>query len=295
MALDSLFKTIKSEGYVLKQLDQYLLGLNNNEESDRAINVNSPSAISSCMRSRYYARTGAERDANSIEPRLRRIFDNGTGVHERLQAYLTKQGMLLMDEVPLRNDYYNIQGHSDGLLDLTESEIGVYEIKSIKSENFKKLKDAEHHHKEQASIYMYCAEERRKHLRRTYSNIFKFVKSKAERVKYFESIYQHLDGGKKYTKEEKIQMQVELNLKADKILFNTKKPITKVFIMYEDKNCQEIKEFCIEWDNSIIYPLLEGCKELNRCVEESILPNREGTKSSQICRWCCFKGQCFIL
>ena len=115
MALNKLFKVMKSEGYVVSVLERYLLSLNSKDEdgSDRAIDVNAPSQVGTCMRARFYARTGVQKDGNSVEPRLRRIFDNGSFVHARIQNYLLEQGMLLMDEVPLRNDEYDIQGHAD--------------------------------------------------------------------------------------------------------------------------------------------------------------------------------------
>ena len=106
MALKAVFSAMKREGYVIKDLDLYLLSLNATDE-DRAIDVNAPSQAGTCMRARYYARTGAPRDFGSVDARTRRIFDNGTKTHERLQEYLLKQGMLLMDEVPVHNYEYN--------------------------------------------------------------------------------------------------------------------------------------------------------------------------------------------
>ena len=96
MALKSVFNAMKREGYVIKDLDLYLLSLNG-EDNDRAIDVNAPSQIGGCLRSRYYSRTRASRDTNAVDARTRRIFDNGTKTHERLQQYLEEQGMLLME------------------------------------------------------------------------------------------------------------------------------------------------------------------------------------------------------
>lgn len=83
MALKSVFNAMKREGYIIKDLDLYLLSLNE-EDNDRAIDVNAPSQIGKCLRQRFYARTQAERDSNAIDARTRRIFDNGTKTHERL-------------------------------------------------------------------------------------------------------------------------------------------------------------------------------------------------------------------
>jgi hypothetical protein len=296
VGLKKIFQTMKSESSILKPLDQYLLSLNSNEESDRATHVNSPSQISTCLRARYYARMGVQADYNAIDPRTRRIFDNGNFVHIRLQEYLTKQGILLMDEVPLRNDDYNIQGHTDGYLRLSKEEVGILEIKSIKQENFAKLKDAEYKHKEQALIYMYCAEMRRKHLRSKYKTEKEFLASVHLRAKYHESLYWFLESGNKHTKEEKIKFQVDLCMRSDEILFNTPQKITKVFVLYENKNSQEIKEFCVEWDMEIVKPLLEDCDYLEECIKTKTIPERAGkNKSDSVCRYCNFRSHCFVV
>lgn len=120
MALKNLFDAMKNEGYVIKDLDLYLAKKANEADENRAIDVNAPSQVGRCPRERYYARTQCvQADPNSISPRSQRIFDNGTGVHERLQGYLKDMGILLMDELPVHNVEYNIQGHTDGVLALT--------------------------------------------------------------------------------------------------------------------------------------------------------------------------------
>ena len=85
--------------------------------------------------------------------------------HERIQNYLLEMNLLICDEVPLLNEEYNIQGHTDGFLDLPEDEVAILEIKSINDNQFNQLKDAKEEHKKQGLIYLYCAEERRQQLR----------------------------------------------------------------------------------------------------------------------------------
>ena len=108
MALSDVFSAMKREGFVIRPLDLYLLSLNK-EDNDRAIDVNAPSQVGTCMRARFYARTGEEPDANSVDARTRRIFDNGTYYHVRMQEYVKEAVLLLMDEVPVHNYEYNIQ------------------------------------------------------------------------------------------------------------------------------------------------------------------------------------------
>ena len=292
----------------------YLLSLDS-KGSDRAKNVNSPSQASVCNRANFYARMGYQNDG-SIDPRTRRIFDNGTKTHERLQEYLLAQGILISDEVPCINEEYNIQGHTDGFLNLgrkTEetvivpkgvlkaklniakySEVGILEIKSINSNGFSQLKDAKQEHKQQAMIYLFCAETRRKYLQETYKTTQEFLDSEEERAEEFKLRYQHLQDGNKYTREEKIQFQVDLCLGADMILYNTSKPMTKVVFLYENKDNQDLKEYCVTMDEDILNATLYKYERLNMACETNEIPPREGTsKSCPTCRWCNYKIECF--
>lgn len=314
MALKSVFNAMKHEGYIIKPLDMYLLSLNS-KDNDRAKNVNSPSQASVCNRANFYARMGYQNDG-SIDPRTRRIFDNGTKTHERLQEYLLAQGILISDEVPCINEEYNIQGHTDGFLNLgrkTEetvivpkgvlkaklniakySEVGILEIKSINSNGFSQLKDAKQEHKQQAMIYLFCAETRRKYLQETYKTTQEFLDSEEERAEEFKLRYQHLQDGNKYTREEKIQFQVDLCLGADMILYNTSKPMTKVVFLYENKDNQDLKEYCVTMDEDILNATLYKYERLNMACETNEIPPREGTsKSCPTCRWCNYKIECF--
>lgn len=309
MSLKTVFKTMKNEGYVIKPMEKYLMSLSSTDE-DRAIDVNAPSQLGACLRSRYYARTKAERDGCAVDPRSRRILDNGTGVHERLQSYLRQQGMLLIDEVPVLNEEYNIQGHTDGILQLTPNELGILEIKSINSNGFNNLKSAKLEHKMQGLIYVYCIEERRKWLHEMYgefradkpklskANFAKFTKDVKNREAYLGQFYQHLKSGKHYTREEKIQFQLNLHASIDGILFNTEKPITKAIFLYENKDTQELKEFTISSEEAeskvLLKNTLEDCAFLNDSVINEELPDREGkSKSDGLCRWCSFKTECW--
>lgn len=295
--MDMMKKAVKNEGYVVKPLELYLLSLSATDE-DRAINVNAPSQIGSCLRSRYYARTGAERDEHSIEPRTRRIFDNGTGVHERLQSYLKECGLLLMDEVPILNDDYNIQGHTDGILKLSDSELGVLEIKSINSRGFSELKSEKPEHKRQGLVYLFCLESRRQYLQKKYSTEEKFNLSILARRRKFASYYDHLKDGSKFTAKEKKMFQVDLCCQADKLLYHCKEPITKVIFLYENKDTQDLKEYCVRSSDpsaiEVMKDILSECKELNECVAKKKAPPREGkSKSDNLCRWCSFKTECW--
>ena len=297
MALKSVFNAMKREGYVIKDLDLYLLSLNG-EDNDRAIDVNAPSQLGGCLRSRYYSRTQASRDTNAVDARTRRIFDNGTKTHERLQQYLEEQGMLLMDEVPVYNATYNIQGHTDGILALGAVEKGVLEIKSINSNGFSNLKTVKEEHRKQGLTYVYCLEQRRLELHEIYSSLSDFVKDKKNRYKKYASLYQHLKDGRRHTREEKIKFQCDLHDKMDSILMETRVPITKAIFLYENKDSQELKEFCVSTreaaSQEVLKEILNECSYINDCIKNGIVPPRcSNSKTSSPCRFCPFTIECF--
>lgn len=294
MALKDMFSAMKKEGYITAPLDRYLYEVAN-RPNDRAVNVNAPSQAGKCNRANYYMRKQVETDG-SIDPRTQRIFDNGTYTHERLQSYLLDMNLLICDEVPLINDEYVIQGHTDGFLDL-EDEVAILEIKSINDNQFSQLKDAKDEHKCQGLIYLYCAEERRLYLRSKYKTRKEFLASQEERAEYFRQHYQHMKSGHRFTREEKIENEVKLNLIADDILYDTEKPVSKVVFLYENKNSQELKEFVVERNittEPILTEVLSRYEELNECCETDTVPPREGTsKSCSMCRWCSYQIECF--
>ena len=300
MALKNVFDTMKRGGYVVRPLEDYLLK-KQDEDHDRAFNVNAPSSIGSCLRARYYARIGTARER--VSARSQRIFDNGTYVHLRIQNALKKCGILVMDEVPVFSAAYNIQGHTDGLIQLSKvtGELGILEIKSINSRNFDNLKGAKAEHECQGLTYQYCVEEHRKFLREKYRDEKEFGRSELSRRKKYAKMYEHLKDGRKFSREEKIAFQVGLHIRFDRVLFNTALPIEKVVFLYENKDTQDMKEFVInagdEKYHDEMREILDDCVSVDRAVcsgKPPLRPQGSG-KSSQICRWCSFKNVCFVV
>lgn len=274
------------------RLDKFLAL--NVEENDRAVNVNSPSQVFKCKRSLFYARTEAEGDG-TIDARLQRIFDNGTHVHLRLQEYLKKEGTLVYDECPCIDEEANIQGHTDGILKITDQEYAILEIKSMNSHQFAKLKEPKEEHIAQATIYCYCTECRRLELQEMTPQEFHH-KSYDKRKAFYESRYQHLVGGKKYTREEKIAKNVEENMMLDEVLYDIKRPINKVYFLYENKDTQDIKEFVVEYDDDLMSDILDFYEEINDYVDSNTVPPREGTsKNCPTCKFCNFRNYCWVV
>lgn len=295
MALKDLMDTLKRGGYIVKALDQYLLTSDDTGE-DRRKDINSPSSASSCSRAIYYSRTGAERSGN--DPRTQRIFDNGSHVHLRLQDYLSKMGILKMEEVPVFDSELETQGHCDGLIELNKRELGVLEIKSINDNGFKALKEAKSEHIMQAQVYLYCLEKWRLHLRSKYktkSEFDKYLKNFKTRL-FYVSMYKHLKDGSKYTKAQKMQFRIETHTKLDTLLWNTSMPINKMIFLYENKNDQSLAEFCVERDEKLINEMKEKFMKINNAVDTQEILDREGTsKSCNVCRFCPHKDNCFVV
>lgn len=298
MSLRGVFEMMKRGGYVIAPYEKYLL-TKQDEDNDRAFNVNAPSSVGGCLRARFYGRKGFSQER--IQARTQRIFDNGSMVHERIQRDLENAEILLMDEVPVFDLDYNIQGHTDGILKLKENELGILEIKSINSRQFGELKSEKEMHRFQGLCYLHCIEKHRKFLRAEYPTKGRFALSTSKRRKKYESLYQHLKGGRKFTREEKIDFQTGLHLKLDKLLYSCENPITKVVFLYENKDTQDLKEFVVSTDDEgareTIEQMLMECSFLNTAIETDTLPERPAgaRKDSGGCRFCNYKDECFVL
>lgn len=269
----------KANGILIPAIETFLM--RKEVGTDRNHQWNSPSSVGNCARQVYFQRMGFTPDVTYNEPRLQRIFDNGTYTHIRLQEYLLGNGVLLDDEAPLFNVPYKIMGTTDGLL-LDGDTIAVLEIKSINSNGFKNLVDAKDEHKMQAGIYLYCLNELRKELLR--GNREQLEKE------YYAKLDSFLEGGSKFTKEEKINMQMESFKKTLDWLEKYPKPITRVYFLYENKDTQELKEFCVERDEKSIQIALEKFESLNNFVENEELPLEE--RDTYKCASCKFKKRC---
>jgi hypothetical protein len=290
-ALKNVFSTMKQTGLV-KRIDTYLLTRKNEDNEDRKNETNSPSGALGCSRANYYQRIGAPKDPTN--PRSQRIFDNGHGVHDRLQTYLEKMGELIMREVPLIHEFDEIQGHTDGLLDQRGNlvEVKVLEIKSINGRGFSSLKAAKEEHIAQASIYLYCVEEQRKALKVDYPTYEEFKASEFyRRVKYAQR-YIHLKEGNRYTREEKIRHKVRQHIQLDNILYKLVRPINKVVFLYECKDTQDLKEYEIERDEAILAAALEKYRDNNEYFAAKKMPPRE-CKNKADGKWCSYLSTCF--
>jgi hypothetical protein len=136
---------------LIEAIDQYLA---TRPKDKRRIRCFHPSTLHKSAQYLYDAYLNGDNNQD-FEPRLLRIFDNGHGVHYRLQRYLKEIGTLVETEVPVENQEYEICGSADGILKLGKRE-GVLEIKSINANGFYATHEPKPDHIIQINIYMFC-------------------------------------------------------------------------------------------------------------------------------------------
>ncbi len=135
---------------LIKMIDGYL---KNRARDKRLKECFHPSSLHKSAKSLYQIYFNG--DQQPVPPRVQRIFDNGHGVHDRLQGYLKDIGVLIQTEVLLSNAEYEIEGTCDGIIEVGDKK-GVLEIKSINQNQFYALYEPKPDHLIQLNIYMFC-------------------------------------------------------------------------------------------------------------------------------------------
>lgn len=276
--IKKISKVDKTDKFLINAIEDYLK--EKPAGKDRNHGWNSPSGVGLCSRHSFFLRTGVPADSISNEPRLQRIFDNGTGVHIRLQSYLKRAGVLLDDEAPLFNLEHKIMGTTDGLLK-DGNTLAVLEIKSINNYGFSTLKDAKPEHKLQAGIYLYCLNELRKEILRG--------KRREIEKQYILKLTEFLQTDKKFTKEEKITRHFNSFKTTLDWLEKYPSPLTKVIFLYENKDTQELKEFVVYNPANEIAKALKKFDDLNIAVETGNIPVKSKSFNCNTCR---YKKEC---
>lgn len=297
-------KNITKETFTAK-LDRQIMRQDNADHS-RAVLVNSPSSSLGCPRENYYKRSGLPQ--KPFSPRTINIFDNGHAVHDRIQKTGKRMGNLIMDEVPLINEKYNIQGHTDGIvimddlkalrvnekLSKEDYELGhipnvqVLEIKSINDTGFSNLIEPLENHKAQGTTYSFCLEQRRLYLRKRYKSISSYLKDKLRWSIYYAKRYKHINN------KELLKTKIKENIIKDIILFHVVEPINKIIFLYENKNTQVRKEYLYEVEEDLQQEVLELFAIAEESWTKKVPPYREcSTKKEGNKRWCNYVDVCF--
>ena len=113
-----------------------------------------PSALGNpCDRFLYFAYTG-QLKGQPLDPTLRRIFDTGNALEERLEKYFTDMGIYIDREIPVKLDNPSISGLIDFLGEHDVYGVLPIESKTINSSGFGKLKKPKDEHTIQLQIYL---------------------------------------------------------------------------------------------------------------------------------------------
>ena len=144
-------RTANQDKEFLKLLNEHLKG----KMSPHRGQVFYPSALGSTCDKYLYASFNGLLPWEDLDPRIKRIFDVGASLEDRMDKYFTKMGIVKAREMPLKMDSPPISGRLDFLIyHPTRGEV-VLELKSINDRGFKELKSSpKHDHFIQLQIYL---------------------------------------------------------------------------------------------------------------------------------------------
>jgi len=135
----------------LKLLDEYLKG----KMSPHRGQVFYPSALGSTCDKYLYASFNGLLPWEDLDPRVKRIFDTGSSLEDRMNKYFTKMNILIAREQPLKLASPPISGRLDFLIAHPTKGEAVLELKSINEKGFNDLKSSpKHDHFIQLQIYL---------------------------------------------------------------------------------------------------------------------------------------------
>jgi hypothetical protein len=70
--------------------------------------------------------------------------------------------------------------------------------------------------------------------------------------------------------------------------------IHNAIVIYEWKPTQEVKEFALAYDSSLVQPMLDGAVEVNASLESGVAPPKPPTfRKSVECKMCPYKTGCW--
>ncbi len=113
-----------------------------------------PSALgNTCDRYLYLAYNGLLR-GQPLNSNLKRIFDTGNALEERLEKYFTKMGVYIDREISVKQDYPPISGRIDFLIQHEFYGVLPIESKTINTAGYAKLRKPKEDHELQLQIYL---------------------------------------------------------------------------------------------------------------------------------------------
>lgn len=213
-----------------------------------------PSSIGRCKRAVAYQMMGYP--TKPIPGQNLLIMANGTGFHERMEDIFEKMGIMIAPELSLKDEALRISGRSDAII-----------------WNYL-LEDGEEPADE---LTLYDAKDRSKVVYQGPANHiliceFKSIKSKN---------YAKLPKSKPLKKHE-MQLQLYFYLTG----------IKKGMVYYENKDTQESISFLVEYNDAMIQEVKNDIEFILHCVDNEILPEKEGNALDVMCRYCDFRNNC---
>ena len=144
-------RTKNQDRWLLKSIDNVLERKNNPPNKGKFY----PSLFGNpCDKYLYLAYNGLL-DWDTIKPRIQRIFDHGGTFESRMKKYLQKAEIYIDDEISVKYDDPPISGRIDFIIKHEKQGEALLELKTIKAEDFKELKEApKEEHLIQLQIYL---------------------------------------------------------------------------------------------------------------------------------------------
>ena len=144
-------RTVNQDKEFLKLLNEHLKG----KMSPHRGQVFYPSALGSTCDRYLYASFNGLLQWEDLDPRIKRIFDVGASLEDRMDKYFTKMNIVKAREMSLKMDSPPISGRLDFLINHPTRGEAVLELKSINDRGFKELKSSpKHDHFIQLQIYL---------------------------------------------------------------------------------------------------------------------------------------------
>ncbi len=253
------------EELFLATVDKYLWDLNNKKRRSDGFHCSSV-CYTECARALYYEITGApgEFEEAWIEPAMRKIMDNGTGVHTRWQEYLSNIPDVQLlgrwqcrrcldrtdrDKEVLKPNYYCVNCNSYDW-EYAEFRLEEPELRLVGRRDGKIIISG------------------KKYL----------LEIKSMRTEMFRNLTRPMDPHIR---------QIGLYLRMDP------EGIEDAMFLYENKNDQKVKIFFYHYNENDIADVLGRLRMANDGLEDNTPPVRlPGFPRSPVCRKCIFRNTC---
>jgi len=238
------------------------------ENNDRDYSYLHPSEFADCLRKIAYNYYGAPKEG-SHSSGLLRIFDNGTWMHLRYTSYFERAGVLRGYWRCLNPACHKIYGREEKMGTVAPYLDDKFKCECGNKKHFGyeevRVNDPEYNFRGNVDAIIKIDDE---HYVLDYKSMNSFS------FKRFTKPYQkHI-----------VQVNIYLWLLG----------LNKGFLLYENKDNQEIRMSPVEKNEKLISQIKTRAKELNALLKSKKLPQRKhDSKSASECRNCLYRGLCW--